>query len=185
MSDCWRQKNRISSAGFTLIELMVVIVVLVLLITIGIPSFREIIQNNRAATLSSHFISAVHYTRSEAIRRGAPVTLCPASNASQTACGAAGNWDNGWIVFSDPNSDGVIASANDRLRVWDALEGNSTVTTSQGRLTFAGTGFATAGAGNGAAGQYTLSAEDCSGNHARIVSITSTGRTTVTAGACS
>ncbi|MCE4352208.1 prepilin-type N-terminal cleavage/methylation domain-containing protein, partial [Xanthomonas hortorum pv. cynarae] len=38
------------SAGFTLLELMITIVVLAILLTIALPSFRGVIRSNRVAS---------------------------------------------------------------------------------------------------------------------------------------
>ena len=172
------------NAGFTLIELITTIVISALLLAIGIPSFRTIIQNNRAATLANSFISYAHLARSEAIKRGLPVTMCASANQNQTACGSAATWNNGWLVFVDPDGDGTLGNLNDRIKIHGALDAGSTVTTTQGRITYAATGFVVAGGGAGNAGSYTLAAQGCYGNYARAVSISNTGRVTVSAAPC-
>ena len=59
------------TGGFTLIELMVVIVVLAVLTTLGIPSFMEMIQNPQLRTAAESIYDGLQLARSEAVRRNA------------------------------------------------------------------------------------------------------------------
>lgn len=165
--------------GFTLVELMITLVVAAIFMTAVVPSYRSLIQNNRAVTLSNDFITSISLAKSEAIKRGETVSICASANATQTACGNNTNWPNGWIVFSDPNGDGVLANAADRIRVHQALENGASLATTANRVTFAATGFVTSGAGT-----YTMSASGCVGSHGRIVTISNTGRTAVADNSC-
>jgi type IV fimbrial biogenesis protein FimT len=74
--------------GFTLIELMVTMFVLGILVTLGVPSFNDLVQNQRVKTAVSNFHSTLIFARSEAIKRNAEVTI--------TRNGAS--WSNGWNV---------------------------------------------------------------------------------------
>jgi len=170
--------------GFTLMELIVTIVVVSILVAIGVPSFIAIMQNNRAAAMTNEFVSSLNLARSEAIKQGVPVTVCASANANQTACGGAGTWTNGWIVFTDPDSDGTLASVNDRIKVREALPTGATFATTQSRVTYAPTGFVIVGGGAGAGGLYTLAATGCTGDYGRAVTISNTGRVAVAAVAC-
>lgn len=169
----------INSRAFTLVEVMIVIVLVAIFAALAVPSYRAIVQNNRVVALSSEFTVAFHYARSEAIKRGEGVSVCASANASQTACGTAGNWTNGWIVFIDSDENGVLASANDRIQVHAVLPTGSTITTTSPRVTFDSTGFATSGASS-----FALAAADCTGNNARQLAVTSTGNVNVSAAAC-
>lgn len=168
-----------AQAGFTLIELLVTVVLVAILTAIAIPSFRSIIQSNRAAAFANEFISAVYFARSEAIRRGTPITLCASSNTTQTVCGASSNWPNGWIIFNDPNGDGVIASSTDRLKIRETLPTGNTITTTASRITFSQSGFVTVGAA-----VYTLAASGCIGKNGRTVDVKASGRVVVSHATC-
>lgn len=85
--------------GVTLIELMVGVVVLSIILMFAVPSFRGAIASNRLTTSTNELVSAVALARSEAIRRGARVTIC--KSADGAACTTAGGWQQGWIVFTD------------------------------------------------------------------------------------
>jgi len=61
--------------GFTLLELMVTIAVLAILATVGVPSFRDLIQNNRVTTQTNELVSALSFARTEAVKRGRNVDV--------------------------------------------------------------------------------------------------------------
>ena len=58
-------RNR--TAGFTLIELMVTMVILALVATIAIPGFGRLIDNNRLVSGTNLLVSSIKLARSEAI----------------------------------------------------------------------------------------------------------------------
>lgn len=85
------------SNGFTLIELMVTLAVTAIVVSVAIPNFNTQILNNRSVALGEDFATALNYTRSEAVRRAARVSICASSDA-QTC---TGTWTDGFIVFID------------------------------------------------------------------------------------
>jgi len=113
--------------GFTLIELMVTLAVAAILLTVGVPSFRDFIMNNRLISAANEFTAAVNLARSAAIKdqRNAYITS-----------GAGTNWGAGWRVWVDLNNDGAEGPAVDEtLRVSQGFNVNTTVT-SAGKTQF-------------------------------------------------
>jgi len=83
--------------GFTLIEMMIAITVAGILLMIAVPSFRNASLSSQLRSAANDFIASTNFARSEAIKRGAAVTMCVSTDGSSCA---AGGWEQGWIVLS-------------------------------------------------------------------------------------
>lgn len=109
------------SAGFTILELMIAVAVLAIIVGIGVPAFTDIIRRNRLSSQTNGLMGALAIARSEAVKRGTPVTICPASDANQDVCAGNVQWAaNGWIVFAD--GEGTLGMIDA-----DATEPNDTI----------------------------------------------------------
>ncbi|MEX0731789.1 MAG: GspH/FimT family pseudopilin [Aquisalimonadaceae bacterium] len=109
-----------TASGFTLIELLVALAVLVIVTTVAIPSFTELVRNNRQVAQANELLTAFIYARSEAVRLRVPVRVCASSSGD--ACLATSTWEQGWLVYADENDDSVIDDG-EILRVWPKLDG--------------------------------------------------------------
>jgi prepilin-type N-terminal cleavage/methylation domain-containing protein len=87
-------------AGFTLIELMFVITLGVLLLGIGLPSFRDFIRSGRITTAANDLVADYNLARSEAVKRRLPVTLCKSDDGA-TCDPDEDTAFTGWILFID------------------------------------------------------------------------------------
>lgn len=68
-------RNFRRTAGFTLIELMITIVVLAIITALTVPSFSDMIENSRRISCANQLLGALQFARSEAVRRGEQVTV--------------------------------------------------------------------------------------------------------------
>ena len=89
--------------AFTLVELMVAVAVLALLLGVALPSFSRMLDDYRLTTFSNELHHALSLARSEAIKRGRRITLCPSRDGQW--CDNAAGWDAGWVVFADANGN--------------------------------------------------------------------------------
>jgi type IV fimbrial biogenesis protein FimT len=98
---------RKAQAGFTLLELMLVVTLAGLLLGLGVPAMGNFFRNARITGAANDVMAALHFTRSEAIKRRQSVTLCTSANAlaANPTC-AASPLLTGWIAFVDTNQSG-------------------------------------------------------------------------------
>jgi type IV fimbrial biogenesis protein FimT len=108
------------AAGFTLIELMIVLVILAAVLVIGLPSFSSAALVSRLKSYANEMVASVYLARSEAIKRNTAMTLC--MSADGNACTTSGDWEQGWIVVVDPNDPTTV------LRYYEALSGDYKLT---------------------------------------------------------
>jgi type IV fimbrial biogenesis protein FimT len=173
--------------GFTLVELLISILIVTTLLAMGVPSLKEFMKDNRLSAQSNAMVAGLQLARSEAVKRGADTVICASSN--QASCTGNGDWDKGWIVFSDLNRDGdpdVGGSAplcedteDCMLRTSGALSGKHKITTTAANLRFLPTGMA-----NNGGFTLNLVADQCERNQARKIQVTLQGHTIVTKQAC-
>lgn len=105
--------------GFTLIELLIAIAVAAIVLSIGVPSFERVIERNQLTANTNQFVSTLNFARSEAIKRNKRVKICDSGDG--VTCGA-GSYEQGWIIFTDDNDDGVVDSPDEELiQVYQAL----------------------------------------------------------------
>jgi type IV fimbrial biogenesis protein FimT len=123
--------HRKAIAGFTLVEMMVVIIIMAVMLAWALPTYKQLITNYRMSDELSQINADVELARSTAVRTGSYVTICPslAPTSSTPACSGANEWNTGWIVFTDNNNDQTIdASHGDvLLRAHIGMTGGDTL----------------------------------------------------------
>lgn len=85
----------ISEQGFTLIELVVALSIAAILLAIAVPSYSGSRLNSQLRASSNDLLGSMNLARSEAIKGGATVTMCPSAGGNE--CG--GDWSGGWVVM--------------------------------------------------------------------------------------
>lgn len=160
--------ERRAQRGFTLIELVVVVAVLAIAASFAVPAFQQVVESNRLATESNRLLSAISFTRSEAVRVG--------DDASLTA--NTGGFGNGWCVHLGTACNN--AGTNEILRQFDAVQLDYTATANT--LTFNARGEMT-----NAAFQLSIDPENCDSGEVdkrRTISVSLSGRGSVQKGNC-
>jgi type IV fimbrial biogenesis protein FimT len=111
-----------TNLGLTLPELLSTVCVSGVLMALAIPSFKDVITNNRSVSIANQLVTVLNYARSEAIKRGLSVTVKHKGTTPRV-------WDNGWDIFTDSNGDGTINMDDELLKTYEALPQSHTLRT--------------------------------------------------------
>lgn len=100
-------------SGFSLTELLVVLLIVSIIAFVGTPSFKYVTTSNRIAAEINGLVGDLQFARSEAIKEGLPVTVCASASSALASpqCDGGNNWQGGWIVFlgsGNPTATGTI-----------------------------------------------------------------------------
>ena len=129
--------GRRSILGATVTELILSLFIGAVMIGYAVPNFQTFIINNRTISGTNMVVSALNFARSEAIKRGIPVTACASSD--YTSCTTSG-WHVGWMVFTDEPIAGVADGPDEVLRTQQGVELDITLVSGQNFIRFAPNG---------------------------------------------
>jgi type IV fimbrial biogenesis protein FimT len=98
---------------------MVTLAVLAIVVSLAVPSFDNLLKDNRQASRANELVAALNLGRSEAVKRARSVTLCASTDGTSCAADDGADWGRGWLLFVDANSDGQRQASGDeeRLRI--------------------------------------------------------------------
>jgi len=158
--------KRTPQSGFTVVELMIALLVGAILMAVAVPSFMDLIRNNRMATAANNFIGDLNLARSEAIKRSRNVFITAANP------GAGNEFGGGWTVWADSDGDGVM-DPGEEIRITPAIRAEMTLD-SVGNINQIQ--YQRDGTLNAVAGQDFDLCDDRSGETGRRISIAGVGR---------
>lgn len=166
--------------GFALVELLVVIAILGILLGTAVPWAATAADSMRLSSQANLYLASLHLARSEAIKRNSRVTLC--KSADGLNCAESGDWQQGWIIFHDPNSNAAKDSAEVVVHQAPALPANFLLVGNQNvarYVSFGASGGTHLVSGAFQAGTLTLCRQSAAGGEARDIVINSAGRARV------
>ena len=84
--------------GLTLLEVMVALAIAGIVFALGVPAFGGFVSEQQVQDRAEALLHALDVARSEAIKRGGRVDVCP----GEGGCTAGAlPWEGGWVVVPD------------------------------------------------------------------------------------
>jgi len=130
-------------AGYSLFELVVTMSVVAILFTVGVPSYKYVTTANRATSEINALLGDLQFARSQAIKYGLAITVCPSTDGANCLTGATPSW-TGWIVFTDGSVVGTVDGTDAVKRIQPTFSSTDTLTLNHSvkAITFSREGFA-------------------------------------------
>ena len=157
------------AAGFSLLELMVVLSIIGILVSIAIPGFGYLAASTKVKGASTELYLALIRARSESVKRNRGVQVLATS-------GDEDRWHEGWRVIADQNNDGDFddtATDDDRIIAEQGELRRVTITMAADNVVYRPTGRIS----NAAKPEFDVSSEDTEyDNLQRCVSADLTGK---------
>jgi type IV fimbrial biogenesis protein FimT len=93
----------VRSLGLTLPELLVGLSVMSIMSLAALNFLPPLIHSSRMSGEVNRFVVALQLARSEAVKQGRRLVLCP--QTQQRVCGRDADWENGWMLFASDNRE--------------------------------------------------------------------------------
>lgn len=148
-----RAMRAVDRRGLSALEALVVLAVIAILATLAVPGLQRLMARHAVQANVQRFESALRLARSQAARRGVPVSVClrdPAAPDDTPRCAdtAAGGWQHGWLVFADAGAPGQMNDGDTLIALQPALAASGQVSSSRRAVSFHPLGIALAGTGS-------------------------------------
>lgn len=101
------------AGGFTLVELLTTVAIIVVILTLAAPSFTAFQRNSELTGVANTLLSSLSAARSEAMKRGRNTLVVPSPDCTSPSWGD--DWSKGWVVFVDNDASQTLNSGDDVL----------------------------------------------------------------------
>ncbi len=113
--------------GYSLYELTMTLGLAALVLTLGLPSFGNIVANNRLNTEVNAIFHAIHLARKESVVRRRVVSICPSVDGE--VCGSGSDWSDGWMTFVNIDRDWpAVRDSNEPVLRWNRVDSANRIT---------------------------------------------------------
>lgn len=104
--------------GFTIVELIVAMAIMIIVLFVGMPSLKEMSLRNQMTTHINEFIAMQRMARQLALFNKTNVTFC--ASLDGRACISKKYWSEGALVFVDHNGDRKLDKEDKIVRFFQA-----------------------------------------------------------------
>ena len=159
--------------GANMLELIISVCIIGIVTAIAAPPFLSMIEANRVISTSNQIATSLYLARSTALNSKINVHICRKTETDECINSYPFNadWSNGWLVFSDNNSNANYDNQDTLISVIQKTGKTKIIFNQRGRLRYFPTGSSRS------AGFYVCGA---SRKHVRHVRILRTGRVRIT-----
>jgi len=174
-------RNLNNIRGFSLIELMVVLVIAGILMSVGLPSFRDFLATSKMAETNNILVHSIQLARSASVERLESTGVCvsDAPMDDDAVCANGSSYSNGWIVYVDSDGNGQRNATEDILERVDSPGPAFTFTptaTFENQIYFDDSGASTSIAGAPISGSIGIDYDN--GLQVRLITVSANGRVT-------
>lgn len=131
--------------GVTLTELLVTLAILVILVGLAAPQLSTFIAQRAVESQAQTLSAALQLARSEALKRGQPITICKSTtvNTATPSCATTGtDWSSGWLIFADKTAPvGDFDPGDVVLQVQQPMKSGGIVNSNPNAISFSPTGM--------------------------------------------
>jgi len=112
--------------GFTMVELLVVLAIVGILLSYGLPAYNRFSQRQMLSTETNNLLSDLNFARTLAVDKGTTVSLVSNNGA---------DWEDGWVIVQ---SLPTMPITTQDVRIKQSAERNITITEVNGidRVTY-------------------------------------------------
>ena len=95
--------GKLQASGVSLWELLCALGLGAVVVSLAVPALRTFLLDARRTADINAFVTAVQLARSEAVKHGRRVVLCPSADGEY--CADSSQWKPGWILFASDNRE--------------------------------------------------------------------------------
>lgn len=106
------RKLFIEQQGYTMLEVLMVIAIAAILVAVALPSMQDTISRNARDSIQLDLLTSLALARSQAVTLSVTTSVCHSANQTSCSNSTGSDWNDGWLVFSDFDGDGVLDSGD-------------------------------------------------------------------------